>query len=183
VLHFSTTDPRDNSRVAIEAFARFVREHRCDHHLVLAGNRNHSQATKGLVATLGIADRVSYLGFLNDEELLSAYANAWCYLDPSLFEGFGLQIVEAQACGAPVVASNNSSIPEVTPPGALLYSHDDVAGFAQGLTKLLDESFHRDYSQKCRAFAKQFSWERTAKELLERARALVLEEPSNPTTP
>ena len=166
VLHFASTDPRDNTRVALEAFSEFVRWHGGGHKLVLAGNHSQSQEIKDWLTCYELNARTVCLGHLQDSQLISVYRHAWAYLDPSLFEGFGLQLVEAQAAGAPVIASNNSSIPEVTAPGTLLCFHDDVHGFAEALGALLNESVRQERIQAGRAHVAGFTWERTAKDWL-----------------
>jgi glycosyltransferase involved in cell wall biosynthesis len=104
-------------------------------------------------------------GYLDDDKLLSIYKNAKAFVFPSLYEGFGLPVLEAMNMGAPVVAFNNSSIPEVAGDAAILCDNQDE--FESGLKKLLeDEKFRQSLIEKGYRQVKKFSWQKTAKETL-----------------
>ncbi len=119
-----------------------------------------------------VADRVKFLDFVGDEDLPSLYKNALCFVLPSLYEGFGLPVLEAMKFGCPTVISNVSSLPEVGGDASLYFdpqSASDMAEKMESVTqdvKLREEMIKKGYNQ-----VKQFSWEKTAKETLK-----VLEE-------
>jgi glycosyltransferase involved in cell wall biosynthesis len=155
VLHLSSADPRDNTETALEAFAR-ARERLSEPvRLVVAGSR-------------GVArDGVEWAGRVSDEELVALYRGAAAYLDATLYEGFGYQPLEAMACGAPVVASSASSIPEVVGDAGLLRDPRDAAGLAEALVSVLEEpGLAEDLRRRGLERAAAFTWERTADELV-----------------
>ncbi len=119
------------------------------------------------VKRLGLQDRVTITGFVDDRDLAPLYALATLLVYPSLYEGFGLPVAEAMACGTPVICSNASSLPEVAGDAALYFEPHDVDGMAQAMRRVLDdESLRRDLRSRGLAQVKQFSWERAAHELL-----------------
>jgi glycosyltransferase involved in cell wall biosynthesis len=112
-------------------------------------------------------DRVRIIPFLEsgrEKELVEVYTAASIYLDPSLQEGFGMQVIEAMACGAPVVCSNRGALPEVAGNAALLVDPEDPAETASAVKKVLTDEV---LQMKLRAYgyerAASFSWEHTAK--------------------
>jgi glycosyltransferase involved in cell wall biosynthesis len=164
VLHVASADPRDNTETALAAFAAAgvpgVR-------LVVAGDLGRRRtAVEREAARLGIGEAVELTGRVSDEELLALYRGAAAYLDPTLFEGFGYQVLEAMACGTPVIASSTTSIPEVVGDAGLLRDPRSPDGFAEALRALLrDESRARDLRERGLARAALFTWERTARGL------------------
>ena len=114
---------------------------------------------------LGLTGRVRLLSGVEDEELVKLYSLATVFAFPSLYEGFGLPPLEAMACGAPVVASNAASLPEVCGQAALLLPPSDVAAWTQTLRRVLtDHDLRRDLQARGPAQASQFSWSRAAEE-------------------
>jgi glycosyltransferase involved in cell wall biosynthesis len=164
-LHVGSDDPRDNSSVVIEALAQL--DDRPP--LVMAGGI-HTQLgpLRELAARLGVADQVTFTGYQPDDALVDLYRGAVAYVDPSLYEGFGLQALEALACGTPVISSDRTSLPEVVGDAGILLDPNDVRGFANAMNRVLHEPGLRD-DLRARALerAKAFSWERTARELLD----------------
>lgn len=142
VLHLGSNDPRDNTAVAVEACRR------AGARLVVVGGWSGEGAEP--------------LGRVSDEELAQLYRRATCFLDPSLYEGFGYGVLEAMASGAPVVASNTTSIPEVVGDAALLCHPRDPQAFAAAIQRVLeDQSLADQLSQRGIAQAAKFSWNRT----------------------
>lgn len=114
-----------------------------------------------------LENRVIKLGFLSDEELVCMYNLADCYLYPSLYEGFGLPILEAQACGCPVITSNISSCPEVAGNGAILvdpYNINDIANAMKLISK--NKNLRREIIRKGYINKSNYSWKTSAYELL-----------------
>jgi glycosyltransferase involved in cell wall biosynthesis len=153
-LHIASSDPRDNSGVAIEAYRRLPEPRP---KLVIGGN-----APASLRKRTTDLD-VEWAGFRTGEALAHLYRGALAYVDPSLFEGFGLQAAEALACGTPVICSNVSSLPEVVDGAGFLLDPNDVAGFSGAMRRLADEPALR---AELVARARLFSWEQTARETL-----------------
>ncbi|HZG43870.1 MAG TPA: glycosyltransferase family 1 protein [Longimicrobium sp.] len=156
--------PHKNHAGAVEALAR-VRAERPDVRLVIAGGRNDGSWHTVLdrAARLGVADALVDLGGVSDAELRLLYAGAEALLFPSLYEGFGLPVLEAMACGAPVVAGNRSSVPEVAGDAALLVDPADPAALARSVLRLMgDPALRSTLSTRGVAQAARFPWSATA---------------------
>lgn len=136
--------------------------------LVLAGSKGWlSDEIYELPKKLGIENQVKFLGYVPDEKLPALYSGAKAFLFPSLFEGFGIPILEAFASGCPVLTSNISSMPEVAGNAAVLvdpYSVDDIA---QGMEKITDKKLSYSFIKKGQSQVKKFSWEKAAKKTLQ----------------
>jgi len=151
VLHIATPDPRDDTETALAAFARVAEPGVT---LVVAGSRPVS------------GERVEYVGRVSDEELVRLYRGAAAYLDTSLYEGFGYQVLEAMACGAPVVATAVTSIPEIVAGAALLAPARDVAALGTELARVLREpALAVSMRERGLERAREFTWERTARQI------------------
>lgn len=120
-----------------------------------------------LINTLNISAKVKILGFVPDEDLIFLYNMTEVYCQPSFYEGFGLQILEAMACGAPVITGNNSSMPEVAGEAGILVNSNDVHDIAEGIRKVISNQILRSKMIKL-GFeqAKKFSWIETAEETI-----------------
>lgn len=172
LLAVSTIQPRKNYVRLIEAFAKLINSSQfpiphC--HLVIAGGRGWMyQSILDTPERLGVRDRVIFPDFFPDADLPALYAGATLFVYPSLYEGFGLPILEAMACGTPVVTSNASSLPEVAGEAALYFDPSDVDAMAAQVHRALsDEALRADLRGKGFAQAKKFSWDKAAKKLLQ----------------
>ena len=117
---------------------------------------------------LGLRDRVLFPGFVADADLPALYSAARVLAYPSIYEGFGLPMLEAMACGTPVVTSTASCMPEVAGDAALLVPPTDVDALAAALDRALtDEALRADLIARGRTRARQFSWAKSAQQLLE----------------
>ena len=136
--------------------------------LVLAGSKGWlSDDIYTLPKKLGIEDYVKFLGFVPDQDLPALYRGSLGFLFPSLFEGFGLPILEAMASGCPVLTSNTSSLPEVAGKAALLVDPESETEIAQGILKLfLDEKLRNKLKKMGIAQSQKFSWKKAAEETL-----------------
>jgi len=161
VLYVGTLEPRKNLVRLIEAFAR-LREPALQ--LVLAGGRGwYDEEVLARVEKLGLQERVIIPGYVPGEELPLWYNSATIFAYLSLYEGFGMPILEAQGCGTPVLASDRSSLPEAAGDGALLVDPYDVAAIAAGLHRLLhDRTLRETLRQRGLNHAARFTWQRTA---------------------
>jgi glycosyltransferase involved in cell wall biosynthesis len=110
-----------------------------------------------------VHDRIHLLGYVPEESLPALYRGAHCFVFPALAEGFGLPVVEAMACGTPVVAAASGSLPEVIGDGGQLFKPRDAAGLSHILRQLLTDTTMRDHwANVATARAAMFSWARTA---------------------
>ena len=157
----------------VEAFA-VVREQLVSHpvykelRLVIIGDTiSQYPAVRQAVIKSRVEHVVRFLGFVPFETLRCFYEFAAAFVFPSRYEGFGLPPLEAMACGTPVVTSNVSSLPEVVGDAAVLVNPENVFDIARGIRDvLLDESLRSELIRRGREQAKRFSWERTAREVL-----------------
>ena len=163
LLHVGTLQPRKNIPVLLEALARLDR---ADLSLVLIGGKGWLyDAIFERVNALGLAERVRFAGYVDDDELPLWYNAAAALVFPSLYEGFGLPIVEALACATPVVAANTSSLPEAGGAAALYFDPRDPDALAARLAELLDDDvLQARLRREGPAQAAQFSWERAGRE-------------------
>lgn len=174
VFSVGTVQPRKNYARLIEALAALGPQY-ADYHLVIAGGRGWLDAPiYQTVRDLGMGERVHFTGFARDEDLPALYSDAVCLAYPSLYEGIGLPVLEAMACGTPVVTSTVSSLPEVAGDAALLVDPYDVEALAGALRRLLDDSALREtLIARGTHQAAFFTWERAAAQLLAVYRQMV----------
>lgn len=131
-----------------------------------------------LAAEAGLAGKVLFVGRVEEADKPALYSGALAFLFPSRYEGFGLPVLEALACGAPVACADATSLPEVGGPGALLIAPDDVAGWAEAIERLAADAHLRARLRAAGlAHAASFSWQRTARETLAAYRQVALCEP------
>ncbi|MCB0253245.1 MAG: glycosyltransferase family 4 protein [Anaerolineae bacterium] len=167
LLYVGTLQPRKNLLRLIDGFVAVV-DLVPDLVMVLAGQRGWlAEPIYRRVDELGLGGRVLFPGFVEDDDLPALLSGALAFVFPSLYEGFGIPVLEAQACGAPVLASNTSSLPEVAGEGALLVDPLSTAAIAAGLRRLLTEPELRDHLRTAGfANVRRFLWDRCARETL-----------------
>ena len=170
LLAVGTLEPRKNLTTLLRAFARLRDRAAVDPAvgLVIAGARGWlDDPIFRTVQSLGLEAAVRFPGFVDDDDLPALYRGAELVAFPSLYEGFGLPLLEAMACGIPVVSSNTSALPEVAGGAALLVDPLDVDGMAQAIARVLDEATLRArLREDGLARAAQFSWEKAARQTL-----------------
>jgi len=162
LLGVGTLEPRKNLKTLLAAFAAIDAN---DLGLVLVGPRGWriEEALGGRDLPAGVRDRVVLTGFVPEDELPAFYGGAEAFAYPSLFEGFGLPVLEAMACGAAVVASDTTSLPEVVGDAGILVPPTDVDAWVSALRALLDDPERRGrLGAAARARAAGFTWEATA---------------------
>jgi glycosyltransferase involved in cell wall biosynthesis len=166
VLCTSAKRPHKNLMRLLEALAQMPPERRPL--TVLTGYpTQHEDELRARAAALGIADDVRILGWVPQEELEGLYAAATCLVFPSLYEGFGLPVLEAMARGLPVASSNRSSLPEVAGDAALLFDPADVGAMRAAIERLLGDPAERErLSRLGREQAARFTWEACARATL-----------------
>ena len=163
VLSLSAKRPHKNLLALIGALARIPAAERPV--LVLAGYpTEHEARLRERAQTLGVDDDVRFPGWLSDAEVEGLWAIADAFAFPSLYEGFGLPVLEAMARGVPVACSNASSLPEVAGDAALLFDANDEAAIADALRRLLAEPTLAERLRAAgRERVREFTWERTAR--------------------
>ncbi|MFN3476623.1 MAG: glycosyltransferase family 4 protein [Candidatus Methylomirabilales bacterium] len=173
-LFLGTLEPRKNVTTLVKAFSLLTTKLDQNLKLVITGDRGWGY--EGLFKTieaLGLHDHVLFTGFVNDEDLPDLYRGALLFVYPSLYEGFGLPILEAMASGVPVIASNTSSMPEVAEDAAILVDPHDPEALASAMAMVLtNEELREELRQKGIARARRFSWEAVARKTLEVYQAL-----------
>ena len=166
ILGLGTLQPRKNFTGLIEAYNQSpVRD---THHLVIGGGKGWLYDDIFATAQASpVADRIYLIGFVADDDLPALYSLADIFAFPSHYEGFGIPIVEAMACGTPVVCANNSCLPEVAGQAALQITATDIPALAEALHRLATKSQLREQAIN-QGFlqAKKFTWTAAAKRLL-----------------
>jgi glycosyltransferase involved in cell wall biosynthesis len=168
ILYVGSIEPRKNLVRLLQAYSQ-LREWSPKWRLVIVGARNFwkSSPVKEAVEQLGLGEWVRFTGYVPEEDLPALYNGADLFVFPSLYEGFGLPVLEAMACGTPVVTSNSSSLPEVAGEAALLvdpYSVDEIAASMRRV--LEDPELAAELRARGLERVGQFSWERTARETI-----------------
>lgn len=166
-LHLGTLEPRKNLPRLIQAYCR-VRDKRRDcPKLVLAGKAGWMyEEVFETRARLGLENEVLHTGYITQEQTMSLLRGACAFVYPSLYEGFGLPVLEAMAAGTPVLTSNVSSLPEVVGDCGILVDPESVEAIEAGLLELLDNPEQaRSRAERARRRAASFSWHSSAKAL------------------
>lgn len=170
VLTVGDLQPRKNQIGLIRAFETIVASHpKLRHQLVIVGKdtwfspKVHARARRS-----NVAERIRFTGWTSDEELVQLYSAADTMIFPSFYEGFGLPILEAMACGCAVACSNTSAMPEVADSAALLFDPHDNAQIVRAMQDLLLDPALRARMQRLgQTRASLFTWERTARKTLD----------------
>ena len=171
ILFVGTLQPRKNIGKLIEAFSRLKTQDlrlKTDLELIIVGKKGWMyEDILNAPKKFGIADRVKFLDSVTDEDLPSFYKNAICFVLPSLYEGFGLPILEAMKYGCPVITSNVSSLPEAGGDAAVYFNPESVEDIAEKIEKVISsEKLRQEMVKKGYEQVKKFSWEKTARETL-----------------
>lgn len=168
IFALSRLEPRKNFIRLIEAFAQARQEASLPHRLVIGGGKGWLyDDIFARVQELGLGGQVHFPGFIADADLPALFSGAAFFAYPSLYEGFGLPIVEALACGVPVLTANNSCLPEAGGPGALYVNALDVDEIAAGIVRLAaDSTMRTSLAAAGIAHAANFTWHRSARQLL-----------------
>ncbi len=172
ILGLSTLQPRKNFDGLVKAFQRLLLirgagSRFSDLHLVIAGGKGWMyEETLALVDRVGLGERIHFPGFVADNDLPALYSLAAVFAFPSWYEGFGLPVLEAMACGTPVVAADNSSLPEVVGEAGLMVDAGDIDALAEALDRLLeDQELRMRLDIAGREQARRFTWESAARRL------------------
>lgn len=168
-LSVGTIEPRKNQRRLVEAYARYRSCGGAPMPLVLAGGKGWLMGDfQRHLEDLGIAREVVMTGYVSDDELIWLYRNCCANLYPSLFEGFGLPVLEGMQFGAATLSSNTSALPEVGGKAAVLLAPEDTDAWADAMFKLGADRDRRNMMRRAsQAQAARFSWQDSTKQLLQ----------------
>jgi len=179
-LFVGTIQPRKNIEKLIQAFALIVKGRMPSKikypksyspsslQLIIVGKRGWlAEEIYRAPKKFGVEGKVRFLGYVDSSDLPAIYSGCLAFVLPSLFEGFGLPVLEAMACGAPVILSKTSSLTEVGGNAALYISPNDVNQLADSMYKVLDPDLREKIAAKSLIQAKKFSWEKCATQTLE----------------
>lgn len=166
IFSVGTVQPRKNYSRLIQALARLRTEH-YDLQLVIAGGRGWLEdPIYETIRETRMEEHVRFIGFADEADLNALYSASACFAFPSLYEGFGLPVLEAMACGTPVVTSNVSSLPEVAGEAAVTVDPYDVEAIAGAIKRFVDDTaFYNRAVDEGFQHAQQFTWENSAKHL------------------
>jgi len=168
-LFVSTIEPRKNLETLLRALRVCLdRRPQTGYRLAIAGVRGWLDGPVfDVIRELRLADHLDFLGWPEPSQLIWLYSACRLYLNPSLYEGFGLPVLEALACGAPALVADTSSLPEVAGDAALLIPPRDVAAWAAAIMDLWEDDAARiALARRGPIQAAQFSWDRAARETL-----------------
>ncbi|WHZ25180.1 MAG: Glycosyltransferase [Nitrospira sp.] len=173
ILFVGGADPRKNHRVFLQAVAQ-VRSHLGGRAILLVGDEDHPRGSyRATAQELGVEQDVRCTGRLGREDLRRLYSFADLFVFPSRYEGFGMPVLEAMACGAPTITSSISSLPEVAGDAALLVDPDDVEALGKAMVRVLsDRPLREGMRQRGFERAKRFTWDDAAARTLELYRRL-----------
>ena len=159
ILSLGSLEPRKNLNRLFQAWKKITRDSQ-DIELVVVGEMVSSFRDPDFDNSI---TRIRFLGRIDDQDLPGLYSGALCFIYPSIYEGFGLPVLEAMACGTPVITSNTTSLPEVAGDACLLINPYDTDEISETIQKVLqDANLHEDLRTRGLLRAKQFSWEKTA---------------------
>jgi glycosyltransferase involved in cell wall biosynthesis len=167
VLSGGGTEPRKNIASLIEAFDHATRLREKLNLVVVGGMERGAEAIREVIRRARLDEAIIFPGHVPLEDLRVLYSACSLFVLPSLYEGFGMPVLEAMACGAPVVSSNASSLPEVAGDAALLVDPRNPEAWAQAMTRVFEDANLRDDLRRRGALRiKAFSWEQSAREQL-----------------
>lgn len=171
VLFIGTLEPRKNVPRLIQAFARLAQQFP-DERLVIVGMKGwHYDEIFTLTSELGLNDKVRFTGFVDEADKPAILRGSDIFIYPSLYEGFGIPVLEALSCGVPTITSDRSSMPEIAGDGALIVDPTDVEQIYQAMRLLLsDEKRRSEISVRALLQSSRFSWEAAAAATLDQYR-------------
>jgi glycosyltransferase involved in cell wall biosynthesis len=167
IMHVGRDEKRKNIRTLLTAFYKFKKDFNMKNVKLIKINKL-SENNKKLVEDLKLGDEVYIIDHVPDEDLFRFYKISEAFLFPSTLEGFGLPLIEAMACGTPIIASNTSAIPEVVEDAAILIDPKDINAFSNALYNLLtDDDLKEELIRKGLQQSTKFRWETAAKKTIE----------------
>lgn len=166
VLFVGNNNPRKNLSRMMEAFDLVKQRANLPHQLVIAGEQGWKFSKEGALQGISCKKEIRFLGFVSDEDLPALYTLAELFAFPTLYEGFGIPVIEAQQCGTPVLSGKVTAMPEVGGEGAFYVDPYSVESIAAGMERILTApSFAEELRGKGFENAKRFSWEQSVEKL------------------
>lgn len=167
-LSLSTLEPRKNLKLLISAYRELILEGHDIPDLVLAGRRGWKMNEVFSSMEDDVKSRIHFTGFIDDEDLVSVYGNATCFIFPSMYEGFGMPPLEAMSCGVPVISSDAASLPEVCGNAAIYFKSDDIESLKKAIIEYSSITVDRRknlmghiFEQSCK-----YKWSQEAEKLI-----------------
>ena len=169
LLYVGVLKPHKNLRLLVATIKRLRREQRLRETLVIVGAKDARYAPEGrYLAEIGSDEDLHYVERVEREDLPALYSSAKIFVMPSLYEGFGLPVLEAMACGTPVIAARRASLPEVAGEAALFFEPESGESLAEAVLKLTrDEALSKEMKARGELRARQFSWAKMTRETLD----------------
>ncbi len=176
ILNVGTIEPRKNVANLIRAFAGYLNNSRMwELSLVIVGKKGwaYNEALKTAI-DMGVRENIIFCDYIDEADLVLMYNLAELFIYPSFYEGFGLPVLEAMGCAAPVICSNTSSLPELAGDAAILVDPSDNAAIEKSIADILsDDGLKKTLSDRSLKQAARFSWEKAAKETMELYREVM----------
>ena len=168
ILFIGTLEPRKNLKRLLEAYSRLPEALKDEYLLVIAGSKGWgNENIRDIIKQLRLENNVNILGYVSDEQLACLYQHAQLFVMPSIYEGFGLPLLEAMSFATPVLTSNISSMPEIVGDAGFLVDPYSINSIRKGIEKILfDASLRTRLGQQGRERAQTFSWQKAAGETL-----------------
>lgn len=177
VLCLGALDPRKNTALLFEAFKILAQCNELNINLIVCGlNKAAIEKFSAIIALNDLSSKCQLIGYVEDSQLANLYINASLFVFPSLYEGFGLPLLEAMRYGVPVIATNQGSIPEICENAAIYFDACDASSLAISIKSLIrDESKQMELRTAGKERLKYFSWQRTADQTLKLYSELIFE--------
>jgi glycosyltransferase involved in cell wall biosynthesis len=174
IIAFSSPSPHKNIERLIEAFCE-VLKNKPNLKLVLVGHQHKSESLIKVIRKNDLLDYVLFTGFVPEEDIHPLMSNSKLFVFPSLYEGFGIPLLDAQVCQIPVVSSNAGSLPEVGGVGALYFNPENINEITEIILKALDENqLSKAIVAKGIENREKFSWQNTAKQTIDVYKEILL---------
>ncbi|GAA4270097.1 glycosyltransferase family 4 protein [Hyunsoonleella aestuarii] len=176
-LHIANKDPRKNTKKVLMAFKEFLGRTNSRQKLLMLGYKDaYLKILLNEIGAIDLYDHIILTGYVSDDDLPVIYKLSQLFLFPSLREGFGIPIIEAMACGVPVITSNTSSMPEVAGNAAHLINPNKIEDISSAMLKIVsDENYKNMLIQRGLKRSKEFSWNKMAFQVLEQYKQLYKE--------
>jgi len=170
ILSLCTIEPRKNLVFTVNCFINFLKKNKITNLFFIIGGGyfpNYIEYFKSMIDALPeYRDRIILLGYVNDEDINILYSNALLFISLTQYEGFGMTVLEAMQAGAPVICSDNSSLPEVVADAAITIPCDDEVSCIEAMEKIyFNEEVRKDYISRGIERAKTFTWEKTFEQI------------------